>query len=457
MAVVTDKEDIRRSLDARDFKRIRQLFRDMNVADIAETLGELEIVDVIVLFRLIQKSQRAEVFSYLRFELQEEMLDRLPDVVVVSLINEMDPVDRTQLLEELPPEISGRIILKLSPEERKIAWKLLSYPEGSVGRLMSPEFVALKHDMTCDQALAHIRWNAVRYPELILHHVFAIDNEGHLQGRLSLASLVIADPSTQPVSEIMDSTVQPLSVNASESEAVDFFRKYDVPFIPVVDENHILVGIVEADSIFDVAEEEATEDIQQFGGSSTLENSYFDTSFWTLLRKRAGWLTVLFTGSMFTANALEHFNDTIRMMSYLVFFLPLVISSGGNSGSQSASLIIRGLAVKEVGLRDWHKVLRRELAISLWLGLILGSLGFARAVVGGQGHITGMIIFSSLVFVVVFGATLGSMLPFLLKMLRLDPAVSSSPVIASVSDLTGIFFFFNIAIMVLKMFGQALP
>lgn len=445
-------EDVRALLAARSFQELRTAFRDLATADIAELFDHLEITDCIVLFRLIPKSRRAEVFSYMVFERQEEMLDRLPDEAVSSILNEMEPTDRTQLFEELPDGIVNRLLLKLSPKERIIAKQLLSYPEDSVGRLMSPEFIALKAQISVKDAIEFIRWDAQDRPESSIHQLYVVDDDGKLLGHLSLASLVLADPGTLPVQQIMDSTQQPLMAYADESAAVDFFRKYDTPYIPVVDDQNVLVGIIESDTVFDVAEEEATEDIQQFGGQATLEDSYFQTSLPVLIRKRAGWLALLFLGSMLTTNAMEHFNSTIQTMSFLVFFLPLIISSGGNSGSQAASLMIRGLAVKEVNLRDWNKVLTRELVVGLLLGIALGVLGYSRAVMGGQGHAVGIVIALSLIAVVTFGAIVGSMLPFLLKLSKLDPAVSSSPMIASIMDLTGIVLFFNVAVYILTTF-----
>ncbi len=443
-------EDIRVLLSQRRFQELRTAFRDLATADIAELFDPLEITDCIVLFRLIPKPRRAEVFSYMAFERQEEMIDRLPDEVVANVLNEMEPSDRTQLFEELPDGIVNRLLLKLSPKERMIAKQLLSYPEESVGRLMSPDFIALKAAMSVKDAIEFIRWDAQERAESALHRLYVVDDGGKLLGHLSLASLVTADPGTLPVEKIMDTTQQPLMAYADESAAVDFFRKYDSPYIPVVDDQNVLVGVIEADTVFDVAEEEATEDIQQFGGQATLEDSYFQTSLPVLIRKRAGWLALLFLGSMLTTNAMQHFDATIQSMSFLVFFLPLIISSGGNSGSQAASLMIRGLAVREVDLKDWHKVLMRELVVGLLLGLVLGCLGYARAVMGHQGHYIGVVIALSLISVVTFGAVVGSMLPFLLKLSKLDPAVSSSPMIASIMDLTGIVLFFNVAVFIFK-------
>jgi len=439
--------DIQTLLEDRQFRTLRSIFKSMEIANISEVFVELELAAGIALFRMLPKEKRAILFSYLPFDRQEEMLQQLPETISANLLNDMEPVDRTSLLEDLPEEISNKLILKLNPEERKMAWQLLSYPEESVGRIMNPEFFAITSGMTVGEAIADIRWEGGKFRENLLHHIFITDSKGVLLGHIGLAALVMADPASQLVDELMDINQETLSGFADQSLAVDHFRKYDRTYIPVVDDERVMVGIVEADDVFDVAEEEATEDIQAFGGQSTLEYSYFQTPFFILIKKRGGWLGLIFLMSMFSANALEYFDATIQTMSFLVFFLPLVIASGRNSGSQAASLVIRGLAVKEMNQSDWLKVLGRELAVGASLGAFLGILGFWRAVwIGNLNYVAGFTVAFSLVIVVSFGATAGSMLPFLLKSLKLDPAVSSSPVISSLVDLFGILVLFHMAV-----------
>ena len=447
----TTSEEIKEYLAVRNFKMLRSIFKVLPDADIAEIFDDLSVINCIVLFRLVPKDRRTEVFSFIEIH-QQEMIERLPDIVVGNLLETMEPVDRTKLLEDLPSEIRSKIIGGLSPGERDITKIMFSYPEDSIGRLMTPEFVGLQSQFTVKEALEYIRWNAARIPESLFHHLFITDHEGKYLGHVSLASLVIADPPTTIMSQIMDVTLKPLLVAGSKIDAVDYFRKYDSPYIPIVDHDDKLVGIVEADDIFDVAEEEASDDIHQFGGQGVLEDSYFQTPQIDLLKNRATWLGVLFLGMMATASALEAFDDTIKAMSYLVFFLPMIISSGGNAGSQAASLMIRGLAVKEVELKDWSRVLGRELSIGGGLGVILGMMGFLRVFVGDYSWSIALIVAVSLIGVVVFGSVAGSMLPFILKKVNLDPAVSSSPVIASLVDVIGILIFFNVAIYTMSLF-----
>jgi magnesium transporter len=424
-------------------------------ADIGERIAELPVQELVVLFRLIPRQRRAEVFAYIPFDRQEHLLESLPEPVVSSLLNDMEPDDRTRLLEDLPFEIRSQILLKLSPEERSVAWHLLSYEEGTVGRLMNPEFLAVRAEMKISEVFEHMRWT-VRDPDE-LHHVFVVDSQGKLQGEVSLSSLVLADPPSQTLDQIMEPASVFLSAKDDKGLAVDQFRKYDKPYLPVVNDDQILVGVLTSDDVFDIAEEEATEEIQQFGGTSHLEESYFQTGWWELFRKRGFWLSILFVGGLFTGNAMKHFDGVIVTMTYLVFFIPLVISSGGNSGSQAAALVIRGLAVKEMELRDWFKVLWRECSMGVVLGILLGVIGFLRAYIWDGNPLLGVIVGVSLIGIVLFGCVVGAMMPFIIRSLKMDPAVSSSPFIASLVDVTGIIIYFNTAIWMTKWLGPYFP
>ena len=439
-------------LNTRNYKSIRPSLKSAEPADVGEKISELPLSDLVVVFRLIPRARRAEVFAYIPFERQEELLEALPEAVVSSLLNDMEPDDRTRLLEELPFEIRSQILLKLSPEERTMAWQLLSYEADSIGRLMNPEFIAVRGEMKISDAFDFIRWT-VRDPDELHSHLFVVDTKGRLQGEVSLAMLVMADPPSQTLSNIMEPSSVALTVTDDKGKAVDNFRKYDKPYLPVVDEHDTLVGVLTSDDVFDIAEEEATEEIQQFGGSSTLEDSYFQTPWSIMLRKRAGWLCMLFIGELFTGTALRHYDDAIASMRYLVYFVPLVISSGGNSGSQAASLVIRGLAVKEMELSDWYKVFGRELVMGMILGVILGAIGFVRAFSWDRNVLVSMIVGISLVGVVLFGCVAGALMPFMIRSFKMDPAVSSSPFIASLVDVSGIMIYFNVAMWMTRWLG----
>ncbi|MCX6117486.1 MAG: magnesium transporter [Proteobacteria bacterium] len=442
-------------LSTKNFKSIRPLLKSAEPADIGEKISDLPLNDLLLLFRLIPRQKRAEVFAYIPFERQEELLESLPEAVITSLLNDMEPDDRTRLLEDLPFEIRSQILLKLSPEERSMAWQLLSYQEDSVGRLMNPEFIAVKGEMKVAEAFEYIRWT-VRDSEELHSHLYVVDSQGRLQGEIQLAQLILADPPSQLLSQFMESSVVSLNAKSDKGSAVDVFRKYDKPFLPVVDDQDVLVGVLTSDDVFDIAEEEATEEIQQFGGSAHLEDSYFQTPWLTLLKKRAGWLSMLFIGGLFTSTVMHHFDQAILTMSYLVYFVPLVISSGGNSGSQVASLVIRGLAVKEMELADWFRVFKRELVMGLSLGTILGVIGFVRGYAWEGNVLVGIIVGLSLVGIVLFGCVVGALMPFVIKFFKMDPAVSSSPFIASVVDVSGIIIYFTVALWVTRWLSPIL-
>ncbi len=446
-------EEVMDALEQRKYIALRSRFKHLEPADIAEAMEELDASRCTLAFRLIASERKAEVFSYLPFEQQQSLLDVFPDDAVTVLLNEMEPVDRTQLLEDLPPELSSKFIERLDPEERGMAWRLLSYPEDSVGRMMSPEFFSTLAGIRVSEAIEHVRWNAARYPEEALNQIFVVDAQGKYLGDVSIGALFVAEDNNDLVENIVGSSYVTLSAYDDREVAVDAFRKYDKSAIAVIDDVGCLVGLVSSDEVFDVAEEEATEDIQQFGGSASLEDSYFQTALIVLLRKRAGWLAVLFLGGLWAGRALKGFEDAIASYAFLVFFLPLIISSGGNTGSQAASLVIRSLAIREFNLKDWYRVLAREVVTGIGLGIVLGCMGFTCALFWGLSPIVGGIVFLSLIGVVLFGTVIGSMLPFILKKVGLDPAVSSSPLIASLVDLFGILIFFNIALLVMKHFS----
>lgn len=434
---------------------MKQFFRRHEIADVSEVLTAVPPEQCVPLFRMVPRSRRAQVFSYLPLERQEELLEDLPELIVAPMVNDMEADDRTRMLEDLPFEIRTKILLKLSPEERKIAWQLLSYPEDSVGRLMTPEVMHIAGSMKVAEVIDQLRWGH-KWEDDQLNHLFVTDREGRYIGDVSLVSLVMADPPSKPVDEVMRPKQVSLRAHDEQSMAVDFFRKYDRSFFPVVDDDGILLGIVTADDVFDVAEEEATEDIQQFGGQGSLEDSYFQTPLLTLFRKRAGWLVLLFMGGTLTASSLKHFEGYTVSMPWLVFFLPLIVASGGNAGSQSASLVIRGIAVRDMEISDWWRVFRREIVVAVGLGLLLGLMGFTRAVTWNLDPIVGAIVATAVLCMIVLGAVAGSMLPFLFKRMNLDPAVSSSPLLAQLVDVCGVVVFYNIALYAVDAW-QKLP
>ena len=434
--------------EKQNYVAIRSSFRESEDADIAEILCQIPVSKSIHLFRLVSRLRRITVFSHFDLDRQEEFVAELPDLLVTYLLNEMEPDDRTKLLERLPEEIRDENLLRLDPEERQVAWKLLSYPHSSVGRLMIPDLITLDASMTVKDSFARLRWMKTLSDEH-LNYLFVVNDKKELIGEVALTTLVSCDPLTIPISEIMRTSFVALNARDDESVAVEALRKYDRSSFPVVDDDGKLVGFVTSDDVFDVAEDEATEDIQQFGGQGALEDSYFQTPLFTMLQKRAGWLSILFIGGFLSCATLKMYEEAIAEWSFLIFFLPIVSAAGGNSGTQAASLIIRGLSIKELSSSDAWRVLYREILIGFMLGAILALIGYLRSFSWGLEARVGVVLGASVWVLVLFGAMAGSMLPFLFKKINLDPAVVSSPFISTLMDVTGIVIYINVALFIM--------
>src|SRR3954464_7491852 len=362
-------------IEARDFAALREIFREWPPADVAEVILDLPEDEQVIIFRVLPHDLAADVFEYLDFEAQEQLLRAMAHEQVGAILNEMAPDDRTALLEELPSAAARQLIRLLTPDERHVATALLGYPEDSVGRLMTPDFIQVKEDWTVQRVLDYVREYG-RDSET-LNFVYVVDERGKLIDDVRMREFLLR-PLTAKVSDIRDQTFGALNVTDSQQDALNVFRKYDRAALPVVDSNGVVVGIVTADDMLDVAEEEATEDIQKFGGMEALDEPYMRMPLWRMVRKRAGWLVILFLGEMLTATAMANYQEELAKALVLALFLPLIISSGGNSGSQASTLMIRAMALGEVTLRDWWRVMSREVRAGLALGLALGLIGVLR-------------------------------------------------------------------------------
>jgi magnesium transporter len=448
--------EIRELIAERNFAALRELFREMPPADVAEVILDLPEDEQVIIFRLLPTPLAADVFEYLEADAQQQLLRAMAHEQVVAILNEMTPDDRTALLEEMPSAAARQLIKQLTPEERRIAQALLGYPEGSIGRLMTPDFVAVHDDWTVKEVLDHVR-EFGRDSET-LNVIYVVDERGKLIDDLRMREFLLR-PFEAKVSDFRDRTFVALKVNDTQEEALNAFRKYDRVALPVVDSNGVLVGIVTSDDMLDVAEEEATEDIQKLGGMEALDEPYTTIPLLRMVKKRATWLIILFLGEMLTATAMQGYNGEIEKAAILAMFLPLIISSGGNSGSQATTLVIRAMALGELRLRDWFRVVRKELLSGLSLGLILGTIGFFRISLWQYLHIFDygkyhwLVAFTvgvALVGVVLWGTISGAMLPFLLRRCRLDPATSSAPFVATLVDVTGLIIYFNVALFILR-------
>jgi magnesium transporter len=447
--------EVRELIAEEDFATLRDALQSWLAADVAALLSRLEPHERSRLFAVLGTRQAAEAFEYLEIEFQQELLALLSDTEGAAVLNEMAPDDRTALFEELSTETAARLMPLLSDEQQAITRSLLSYGKNTVGRLMTPDYIAVKREWTVKHVLDHVR--AHGKDSETLNVVYVVDNENHLIDDLRIREILLA-PLHEYVSSLLNSHFVSLAVTDDKSKAVDVFRKYDRTVLPVVDSHGFLVGIVTIDDVLDVAEQEATREIQRLGGSEALDEPYAETPLLVMVRKRASWLVILFLGELLTATAMAYYEDEIAKAVILALFVPLIISSGGNSGSQAATLIVRALALGEVRLRDWVHVLRRELASGLMLGTLLGTIGFLRIalwssvsdIYGPHWALCGLTVGLSLVGVVTWGTLSGAMLPFVLKRLGFDPATSSAPFVATLVDVTGLMIYFTVAMIVLR-------
>ena len=447
--------EIRDLIDRKELGILKDVFSHWPAADLAELISEISEEEQPIIFRLLPKDLSALTFEHLNVDVQKNLLTSLGRPDVAEILNDMSPDDRTALLEELPGRFLSQMLALLSREERDVAKTLLGYPENSVGRLMTPDYIAVTKEMTINQVLAHIR--KFGHESETLDMVYVVDDKGRLIDDVKLRQILLAPPNRK-VRTLLDNTFLSLAPLDDQEKAVHIFKKYDMYALPVVDSEGILLGIVTLDDVLDVEEEEVTEDIQKMGGMEALEEPYLREPLLRLTRKRAGWLVVLFLGEMLTATAMSYFESEIARAVVLAMFLPLIISSGGNSGSQASTLVIRAMAIGEIHLRDWWRVLLREIASGLLLGSILGAVGILRVVLwqevfhsyGIHFLAIGICVGLSLLGVVMWGTIVGSMLPFILKRLHIDPATSSAPFVATLVDVLGLIIYFNMAYLILS-------
>lgn len=448
-------EQFEQLISSQDKLAIREFLNDQNISDVAELInGYPEYEAQIIANMAINRA--SSVFKILDISQQKDIIKELPTAKTAELLNDLPADDRTDFLEELPKAVIRDLIKLLEPEERKITLSLLGYPEDSVGRLMTPDYVYVFAHNTVEDAFATIRKVAKNSETIDV--IYVINEKGELVDDIRIRDVILATPD-KLISEIVDGRVVSLKANDDQEHANQVFKMNNRVALPVVDDNDILLGIVTIDDMLWVANEEFSEDMQKMGGTEALNEPYLDIPLLKLFRKRIGWLVVLFLGEMLTATAMGYFEDEIAKAVVLALFVPLIISSGGNSGSQASTLIIQAMAVGEITLTDWWRVLRRELMSGLLLGSVLGLIGFIRVGVwhsiapnlyGEHWMQIASTVGFSLVGVVLWGTLSGSMLPIALKKLGADPAVSSAPFVATLVDVTGLVIYFSVALLFLK-------
>ncbi len=452
---VHSQAEIEATLRKRDLVALREMLKNWSPSALVRVMTELATKDQLIVLRILPRELAAEAFESLELPGQEGLLKAMGREELAAFLNNMAPDDRTLLLGELPANMTRQLLTHLSPEERAVAVTLLGYPERSIGRLMTPDYIAVEQSWSIQQTLTHIREHGRDSETLTM--VYVVDGQGHLIDDIHIRSLLLASP-THTVSNLMDNQFIALKATDDQETAVAVFERERRTALPVTDSSGVLIGIVTIDDVLHVAEAAATEDIQKIGGTSALDEPYITIALGRMIHKRAGWLVVLFLGEMFTATAMGFFEKEIEKAVVLALFIPLIISSGGNAGSQASTLVIRALAIGEIGLRDWWRVIRREIFTSLALGLILGAIGFSRIALwslfadlyGPHWFLVALTVGVSLIGVVMWGALTGSALPFLLRRVGFDPAVSSTPFVATLVDVTGLVIYFSIAVVFLR-------
>lgn len=454
-ATTTVPSAIDEALHARDFVKLRNALKNWQPPDVTDLITGLPVEDQAVVFRILPRKLAAETFGYLMPTQQEKLLKAMAQDEVTVLLNSMPDDDRTLLLEEMPAAATKQLLELLTPEERADAVKLLGYPDGSIGRLMTAHYVAVREHWTIHYVLDYIREHGQDSETLSM--IYVIDDQGVLIDDIRIRTFLLA-PLTAKVADLMDYRYVALKAADSQGSAVQVFRDQDLKALPVTDTTGVLIGIVTIDDVLDVAEAQATKEIQKIGGSEALDEPYMQIALWRMVRKRGGWLVILFLGEMLTATAMGFFEREIERAVVLALFVPLVISSGGNSGSQASTLVIRALALGEVRLRDWWRVMRREILSGLALGSILGTIGFLRISVwsafsdiyGPHWLLVALTVGFALIGIVLWGTLSGSMLPFLLRRAGFDPAASSAPFVATLVDVTGLVIYFSVAALLLR-------
>lgn len=426
-------------------------FHEQHPADMAEQLSQMDSKKRNLTFFMLPGEKKTQVFRFLQPNVQIDIIKALGTKELSEVLNNLAPDNRTRLFESFPDSLIKKSINLLNDEERGIALNLIGFEKDSIARLMTPHYIQTKPDKTVAEVLAHIKKVGQRAETL--NFVYVVDDDNKLIDDLRIGQLLLADPTTM-ISELMDEHVTAITAITSVEDATSIFDKYDRSALPIVSVAGILVGIVTFDDILDKVNEQTTEDIQRFGGTEGLDLSYTQSSLLELVKKRAGWLVILFFGEMLTASAMGFFEGEIEKAVVLALFVPLIISSGGNSGSQAASLIIRAMALKELRLRDWWYVMKKELFSGLMLGTILGTIGFVRIFawqslgIYNYGEFWLAIALSvsiSLIFIVLWGTLAGALIPFVLRKVGLDPATASAPFVATLVDVTGIIIYFSIA------------
>jgi magnesium transporter len=452
-------KEISKKIVKGDFSSLLGFGKNKNVhpTEVAQMLSSVPDEAALKGFQSLPTATQTKVFSYLEDpSLQRKIIESMPRDKAIYLLNELSSDDRIAFYSSLKGMERSSLLELLYAKNRESVHNILGYPDNSVARLINTDFATIGTEITVAQAMEHLRKN--HKDTEAANVIYVVDNEGKLIDDIPVRRFVLSDPAKK-VADILDGFYVTLQMMDTKEDAVLKFKEYDRLVLPVVNADNVLLGVLTVDDVMDAAEERDTREIQKFGGVETLDFPYVKTGFFALIRKRATWLIILFVGEMLTATAMSYFDTEISKAVVLALFVPLIISSGGNSGSQAATLIIRAMALKELTLKDWWFVMRREILSGLTLGLILGAIGLIRIATwqnlhlydyGPHWFLLALTIFFSLIGIVMWGTLSGSMIPIVLKRFKLDPAASSAPLVATLVDVTGLVIYFSIAAIILK-------
>jgi magnesium transporter len=440
---------IQTAIQQGEFAKIREEIIQLNVVDIAQLLDELEEEQTLILFRLLPKEISAEVFSYISTEQQKFIIESITDKEIKNIIDNLFMDDTVDILEEMPANVVKRILKQVSSERRNLINQFLRYPENSAGSLMTIEYIDLKKEMTVDQALKHIKKVGVDGETIDICYV--MDQNRKLEGIIPLRKLILNDGDTV-IEEIMETSIISINTHMDQEEISNLFRKYDLLAMPVVDQENRLVGIITIDDIIDIIELENTEDFHVMAAMEPSEEEYLKTSVARLARNRIVWLLILMVSATFTGGIIRKYDDILSSMVALAVYIPMLMDSAGNSGSQSATMIIRGLALGEVSMKDMAKVAWKELRVGLIVGLTLASVNFTRIYFfDGVGVWVAATVSISLLFTIILAKLVGGSLPIIAKKLRLDPAIMAGPLITTLVDAVALMIYFQLASWLLNL------
>jgi magnesium transporter len=437
--------DLDLRLASRDWRGVRRVLSELPAPEVADLLFELEGPNRVIAFRVLPRKLSAEVFSYLESDQQEAILAEMGHNETRQLLGALDPDDRTQLFEELPGEVAQQLLNLLGPEELRESRFLLGYPEESVGRLMTPSYIAIRPHWTVEQAMDQIRTQGPRSETV--NTIFVVDGRSKLVDAIEVKAIILAEPD-QLVESVLDRTFTSIEASADQEAAVALIQRYDLEVLPVVDSQGVLLGIVTVDDVLDVAQRETTEDFHKAAAVAPLRGSYRNSSVVALVYRRIVWLLVLIVVNLLSSGVIAAYEETLQRTIALAFFIPLLIASGGNAGAQAATLMIRGLATDDVDLKLWAKVLWKEAAVGAALGFAMGAGSTLLGLIRG-GWQVGLVVGLSMMCIIVASNLIGTLMPFLLTRLGKDPAVASSPLITTVADVVGLLIYFSIATMIL--------